>query len=203
MTYPRTNDDESHYGNHAPPTRSPLLGTVPLYSALMRLSLSSVPRCMHCLLLVSGSNRAFTANGWPATFYPKGLPEREYLTDRPNRSGNQLILERIEVAGRQDRSLKSLGWSNLTSFVVESLCQRRETRFKRSANNLSKYPIQPANLYKSHVHGCGSSIKFGDAEGLFIDCADRGKCPQDSMVTRTCDRGRMQPGADPAASPFR
>ena len=23
---------------------------------------------------------AFTANGWPGTFYPKGLPEREYLT---------------------------------------------------------------------------------------------------------------------------
>jgi len=23
---------------------------------------------------------AFTANGWPGTFYPDGLPEREYLT---------------------------------------------------------------------------------------------------------------------------
>src|ERR1700686_686699 len=23
---------------------------------------------------------AFTANGWPGTFYPKGLSEREYLT---------------------------------------------------------------------------------------------------------------------------
>jgi transcriptional regulator with XRE-family HTH domain len=76
-------------------------------------------------------------------------------------------------------------------FVSWTLCRHQKTRIERGTHRLSKYTIQPVNMYESHLHRRDSSVMSGNAQRRRIDSADRGERSINSMVMRTHNYRRM------------